>query len=78
MNVRCGAGKCPCQRTVVKWSDLNLQPVRSSFLGIHYGDPKARFVRDLWRQQDVGSVSDQFQTSVPRHGVVLVKVSPGK
>ena len=35
-------------------------------------------VRDLWRQQDLGQFSGQFQTSVPRHGVVLVKVSPAK
>jgi alpha-galactosidase len=34
-----------------------------------------RLVRDLWRQQDLGSSSDQFQTPVPRHGVVLLKLS---
>ncbi|HEY5912247.1 MAG TPA: NPCBM/NEW2 domain-containing protein [Verrucomicrobiae bacterium] len=32
-------------------------------------------VRDLWRQQDVGSFTAQFQTQVPRHGVVLVKLT---
>ncbi len=32
-------------------------------------------VRDLWRQQDLGSFANQFQAPVPRHGVVLVKVS---
>ncbi|HWW03026.1 MAG TPA: NPCBM/NEW2 domain-containing protein [Candidatus Acidoferrum sp.] len=35
-------------------------------------------VRDLWRQQDLGKFAGQFQTSVPRHGVVLVKVGSGK
>lgn len=35
-------------------------------------------VRDLWRQQDLGKFSGQFQVQVPRHGVVLVKVSPAK
>jgi alpha-galactosidase len=35
-------------------------------------------VRDLWRQQDLGKFTGQFQTSVPRHGVVLVKVGSGK
>ncbi len=35
-------------------------------------------VRDLWRQQDLGKFAGQFQTSVPRHGVVLVKVGAGK
>ncbi|HLH56556.1 MAG TPA: NPCBM/NEW2 domain-containing protein [Verrucomicrobiae bacterium] len=32
-------------------------------------------VRDLWRQQDLGSFKQQFQATVPRHGVVLVKIS---
>ncbi len=31
-------------------------------------------VRDLWRQQNLGSSSLGFQAPVPRHGVVLVKV----
>lgn len=35
-----------------------------------------RKVRDLWRQKDLGSFSDKFEVKVPRHGVVLVKVSP--
>jgi alpha-galactosidase len=32
-------------------------------------------VRDLWRQQDLGKFSGRFQATVPRHGVVLVKVT---
>jgi len=35
-------------------------------------------VRDLWRQKDLGYFKDHFQTLVPRHGVVLVRVSPGR
>ncbi len=46
----------------VAWSELGLQ-------GKH-------LVRDLWRQKDEGKFSDQFQATVPRHGVVLVKVAP--
>jgi alpha-galactosidase len=46
----------------VKWADLGVS-----------GQPS---VRDLWRQQNLGKFADQFQTEVPRHGVVLVKVSP--
>ena len=46
----------------VKWADLG-------FKG------KQR-VRDLWRQKDLGIHPDGFQVGVPRHGVVLVKVSP--
>jgi alpha-galactosidase len=32
-------------------------------------------VRDLWRQMDLGIYTDHFEASVPRHGVVLVKIS---
>jgi alpha-galactosidase len=46
----------------LKWSDVGLTG--------------PRVVRDLWRQQDLGTFSDQFQAPVPRHGVVLVKLSP--
>jgi alpha-galactosidase len=35
-------------------------------------------VRDLWRQKDLGVFSDQFEAKVPRHGVVLVRISPIK
>ena len=35
-----------------------------------------RMVRDLWRQQDLGVFDGRFTATVPRHGVVLVKVSP--
>ena len=35
-------------------------------------------VRDLWRQQDLGSFETQFSAPVSRHGVVLVRLMPGK
>jgi alpha-galactosidase len=35
-------------------------------------------VRDLWRQSDLGTFTDQFQASIPRHGVMLVKISRTK
>lgn len=41
-------------------------------IGIH---GKAK-VRDLWRQKDLGEVTDHFQTTVPYHGVTLVKITP--
>jgi alpha-galactosidase len=44
------------------WSDLGLT-------GKH-------MVRDLWRQQDLGVCNTQFSTTVPAHGVVLVKIKP--
>jgi alpha-galactosidase len=31
-------------------------------------------IRDLWRQQDLGLFSGSFTASVPRHGVVLVRI----
>ena len=51
------------EETTVKaaWSDLGLAGKRK--------------VRDLWRQQDLGKFSDHFEASVPRHGVMLVKIS---
>ena len=32
-------------------------------------------VRDLWRQKDLDAQADGFTASVPRHGVVLIKVA---
>jgi alpha-galactosidase len=49
-------------KATVKWSDLGVSGQQS--------------VRDLWRQQNLGKFADQFHTEVPRHGVVLVKVTP--
>jgi alpha-galactosidase len=47
-----------------KWSDLGLSG-------------KAR-VRDLWRQKDLGTFDSRFETEVPRHGVVLVRLFPAQ
>ena len=41
---------------------------------LHISGPQK--VRDLWRQQDLGTFTDTFSTPVNPHGVVLVKVSP--
>jgi len=35
-------------------------------------------VRDLWQQKDLGEFSGLFTTHVPRHGVMLVRISPAK
>lgn len=56
----------------VKWSDLN---------NTQWSDLKIsgrQVARDLWRQQDVATVDDQYEATVPRHGVVLVKLTPAK
>jgi alpha-galactosidase len=35
-------------------------------------------VRDLWRQKDFDVCDGKFQASVPRHGVVLIRISAAK
>ncbi|MGC9944154.1 MAG: NPCBM/NEW2 domain-containing protein [Verrucomicrobiota bacterium] len=44
----------------INWSDLGLNG--------------KKHVRDLWRQQNLGKFKDSFSATVPRHGVVLVRV----
>ena len=51
------------QTVTIEWSKLGLGG--------------SQRVRDLWRQKDLGVAADKFSASVPRHGVVLIKVSPG-
>jgi alpha-galactosidase len=31
--------------------------------------------RDLWRQKDLGTFENSFESEVPPHGVLLVKLS---
>ena len=38
------------------------------------GLPAKCSVRDLWRQKDLGFYMNQFTATVPRHGVVMIKV----
>lgn len=35
-------------------------------------------VRDLWRQKELGLMDKTFEIAVPRHGVSLVRIQPGK
>jgi alpha-galactosidase len=67
-----------------KWADLGLKGKR-----IVLASPKAQeqskesgdrgvFVRDLWRQKDLGKFEGEFKASVPRHGVVLVRLRAGR
>jgi alpha-galactosidase len=44
------------------WSDLGVQ-----------GEQR---VRDLWRQEDLGTYEDAFTAYVARHGVVMVRLWP--
>jgi alpha-galactosidase len=37
---------------------------------------KGKFkIRDLWRQKDLGTFREKFETTVPGHGIVLVKMT---
>ena len=44
-----------------RWADLELSG--------------PQVVRDLWRQKDLGQFDGRFEATVPRHGVVLVRIS---
>ena len=46
----------------VRWPELGVK-----------GD---QMVHDLWRQKDIGRCDDNFVAMVPRHGVVMVKLTP--
>ena len=48
----------------VAWSDLGLSGQQQ--------------VRDLWRQKDLPVADGKFSGTVPRHGVLLVKLRPIK
>jgi alpha-galactosidase len=45
----------------VKWTDLGLVGTKA--------------VRDLWRQKDLGQFQDEFKSTVPRHGVILLRIT---
>jgi alpha-galactosidase len=51
----------PSETTVTaQWTDLKLAG--------------KQMVRDLWRQKNIGAFSNQFTTTVPKHGVVFVRM----
>ena len=35
-------------------------------------------VRDIWLQKDLGRATNKFSATVPRHGVVFVKIGTPK
>merc|ERR1712130_146788 len=47
------------------------------FADVHFRQ-KAAVVRDLWLRKDLGTFSGSFETEVPDHGTVLVKLLPKK
>jgi alpha-galactosidase len=51
-------------RVTAKWPDLGLTG--------------KQLVRDLWRQKNLGRFAGKFEATIPRHGVVLVRMWPVK
>jgi alpha-galactosidase len=54
--------------------NLDEKPQKLSVSWAELGLAGARQIRDLWRQQDLGTFTGVFETEVPRHGVALVRV----
>jgi alpha-galactosidase len=52
-------------------SDLRGIPLHLAQAGIK-GGPKAR---DIWAAKDLGSITDNQKFNIPRHGVVLLRVT---
>ena len=58
----CNRGEVPADVTV-KWSGLSIGARQR--------------VRDLWRQVELGEFGGEFKATVPRHGVMMVRVRSG-
>jgi len=56
--------------------NLNGEPATVTAKWIDVRITGKQTVRDLWRQKDLGVFEREFQTDVPAHGVVLVKMTP--
>ena len=39
------------------------------------GAPSSARLRDLWQRKDLGAMQNSYTAEVPKHGVVLLKVS---
>jgi alpha-galactosidase len=48
-------------RTVIRWKE--------------FGWKRKHKVRDLWAHVDLGTITDSYSTTVPAHGVVVIRVS---
>ncbi len=57
----------PAETTVtIRWKDLPM------------AENSRLLVRDLWRQKDLGTFTEKFETKVASHGVVMVRISAAK
>jgi alpha-galactosidase len=57
-------------------TDWGPMPIRIGFREIEVaGSPT---VRDLWTGKDLGKFRSSFTAQVPKHGVVMIKVTPSR
>jgi len=54
--------------------NLGEQPAKLAVFWTELGISGKQHVRDLWRQKDLGQFNQAFQTEVPRHGVIMVRL----
>jgi alpha-galactosidase len=54
--------------------NLGEQPAKLAVSWTELGVSGKQRVRDLWRQKDLGKFNQEFQTDVPRHGVLMVRL----
>jgi alpha-galactosidase len=59
-----------------RWGDE--KPVKYSWRLAGAGLKGRWKLRDVWRQKDLGVSGGVFTTSIPYHGVLLLRVSPEK
>ena len=55
--------------------NLGEQPAKLAVSWAELGISGKQHVRDLWRQKDLGKFNRDFHAEVPRHGVMLVRLS---
>ena len=56
--------------------NLGEQPAKVTVTWQELGIKGPQMARDLWRQKNLGSQTEKFETTVPSHGVVLIKIIP--
>ncbi len=49
-----------------------------TFIFAKAGIPNNVYVRDVWRQKNLGKFSESFKSKIPAHGVRLIKLMPEK
>lgn len=55
--------------------NLGERPAKLSVTWAELGLAGRQRARDLWRQKNLGTFSNRFETEVPRHGVTLIKLT---